>query len=380
MGRRKTLPNDTKKNKPKIHKHKGSGLEYLSGASQVLFETGVTMPRADFDEVKDAANFIEYLDKAAQDTANRDYDWRYACSTGQLRRKKTRADLVANARTERRRAKQLGEARKIESAEQKKTSLKSYVFSSAFTVMVVMAAVGIGSAVMSAYHTSSFLHEGGKPVWASLITGVMLILFSGTSFTAARYFFREKGAVCAFGVLFVVTGLAVIAYSMFSTLTVNFNQFKWKDDETASAAVADSETLSAHTYIMEETRSMLEEVSGEIARLETETDYWRERTWRRYDEFNALLTEAKKRRETLRVELARLEAERPVIMEQASVSRDTVYSFLGRLFNAEEDVMRFFVYVVPACLYDILAPFALSVVLLLADKRKEKALASGAAA
>jgi hypothetical protein len=365
------LTDKAEKSKPKIRRHSGSGLEYLSGTNTVLFSTGVTMPRSDFDKVKDDANFVKYLDELAQDPANRDFDWRYACSTGQLRRKKTCADLVANVRTERRRKKQIAEVRKIEAVEQKKSLVKNYVFSSAFSVMAVMAIVGVGSAIMSAYHTSAFLYEGGKPAWASLMTGIMLILFSGTAFTAARYFFHEGGAVIVFGMLFIVAGLAVIVYSMFSTLTVNFNQFKWKDDETVATAVADSEALAAHTYIMEETRSMLEEVGSEITRLEGESDYWRERTWRRYDEFNTQLTAARERREALRAELVRLESERPAIMEQATVSRETVYSFLARILKLPEDVARFFVYVVPACLYDILAPFALSVVLLLADKRKK---------
>jgi hypothetical protein len=55
-----------------------------------------------------------------------------------------------------------------------------------------------------------------------------------------------------------------------------------------------------------------------------------------------------------------------------AVSQETIYDFLGNVFRIKEDTMRFFVYVVPACLYDILAPFALSVVLLLADRRRRK--------
>jgi hypothetical protein len=198
----------------------------------------------------------------------------------------------------------------------------------------------------------------------------MLILFSCTAFTAARYFFQEKGALCVFGWFFVAAGLAVVVYSMFSTLTVNFNQFKWRDDERAMAAAAGSETLAANGLIIEETRSMLDDVNREITRLEGEADFWRTRTWRRYDEFNERLTASRERREALRTELTRLEAERPALMEEAAVSRETVYSFLARLLKLPEDAARFFIYVVPACLYDVLAPFALSVVLMLEDKRK----------
>jgi hypothetical protein len=95
-------------------------------------------------------------------------------------------------------------------------------------------------------------------------------------------------------------------------------------------------------------------------------------SWRRYDEFNTELSAARQRREGLREERVRLETATPEVAERAAASQDTIYTFLSRLLGLREDVARFFVYIVPACLYDILAPFALSVVLLLADKRRKQ--------
>jgi hypothetical protein len=360
------------KNKPKIHRHNGSGLEYLTGARQVLFETGVAIQRADFDKIKDTENFLDYLGKAAQDPANRDFDWRYACSTGQLRRKRNRADLVANVRTERRRARQVEKVQKIESVKQKKATIRQYVFSSAFLVMVTMAIVGAGSAVMSAYHTSTFLYDGGKPAWASLMTGIMLILFSGTAFTAARYFFQEKGVICVFGILFIIAGLAVIAYSMFSTLTVNFNQFKWHDDEQAVIAVEGSEALAAHREQIRILEEEIDDVVNEVEMLRRDADYWRTKSWGRYDSIQEHLTGRSVYLNSLRGRYGSLVGETPRLVEVEAVSQETIYDFLGNIFKVKKDTMRFFVYIVPACLYDILAPFALSVVLLLVDKRRKQ--------
>jgi hypothetical protein len=360
--------------KPKVRKLKDGTLRYLCGTDKVLFENGVYISRKDFDEIKDTPGAVKKrIDKSIMSEPQYcGFDWAYACSTGNLRKKKGIADLEVNARTERRRERQTRQANEAAAGEQKKAAVRQYLFSSAFLVMAVMAIVGVGSAIMSAYHTTMFLYTGGKPLWAAALTGTMLILFSGTAFTAARYFFQEKGALCVFGWFFVVTGLAVILYSMFSTLTVNFDQFKWKDDRNAAAAVADSEALAAHTHIMEENSLALEEAASSIARLESEADYWRDQSWRRYDELNAALVLERDRRDSLREERLRLEAERPALVEQAAVSRETVYSFLARLLKLPEDIARFFVYIVPACLYDILAPFALSVVLLLADRRRKK--------
>jgi hypothetical protein len=115
----------------------------------------------------------------------------------------------------------------------------------------------------------------------------------------------------------------------------------------------------------------LDETDSEIARLEGDADYWRTQSWQRYDRLDEQLTAARERQGMLRTGLLRLETERPELVEQAAISQDTIYSFLARLLKLPEDTARFFIYVVPACLYDILAPFALSVVLLLVDRRKK---------
>jgi hypothetical protein len=365
---------EVKDDKPKIRKMKGFNLQYLYGKDKVLFENGVYIPRKDFDEIKDAPGAVkERLDSfQASEPRYCGFDWAYACSTGSLRRKRGAANLVANPRTERARERQTLRANETAAEKQKKAALRQYVFSSAFLVMAVMTVVGIGSAVMSAYHTSTFLYEGGKPAWASLMTGVMLILFSGAAFTAARYFFNEKGAERLFGALFVAAGLAVIAYSMFSTLTVNFNQFQWRDDEQAAAVTEGEAALVAHREQARLLEEELKDVSNEIGRLEGEAAYWRGRSWARYDEAVQRLAVLAGHRTGIQAKRMELVGETPRLAAVEAVSQETVYGFLADLFEIKEEAMRFFVYVVPACLYDILAPFALSVVLLLLDKRRRQ--------
>jgi cation transport ATPase len=334
--------------KPTIHTHNDSGLRYLRGKDTVLFENGVTIPRSMFDENK---NLREVLKNGSSE-----YDWRYACETGTLRRKKKSAKKPV----------QKEEVVKQEEAPIKQPQQPSSF--SAFPVMAVMTLVGIGSAIMSAYHTSMFLYQGGKPAWTAIMTGTMLILFSGTAFTAARYF---KGIQNVISGLFIIAGFAVIAYSIFSTVTVNYNQFKWVDDTKITTAVEGNEQLAAHERLLTDTRDALVEVGERIIRLESEADYWKTQSWRRYDEFQSQLVSAQQERSALRQRLIELETVKPELITLAGKSQETIYSFLARLLGLPEDIARFFVYVVPACLYDILAPFALSVVLLLADRRKK---------
>jgi len=352
---------DDVEKKPTVHTHKGTGLKYLCGAKFVLFDTGIAIPRADFDKLE-KGGLAERLDIYNNDPDKITYDFPYACTTGLLRRKAKRVIPPV--------VKASDNVLKPEPEIQKKTHARTFSFSSVFLVMVVMIVVGIGSAIMSAYHTSAFLIFGGKPKWTAVLTGTMLILFSGTAFTAARHFLQEKGMQKIFGFLFIAAGFAVIIYSVFSTVTVNFNQFKWRDDEKAVVAVADNETLAAHDRLLQGNREALDEVSARITKLEDDAEHWKTLSWRRYDAIQAQLAEAYESRTVLRNRRVELESSKPDLVAQAESSQETVYTFLARLLGLKEDIARFFVYVIPACLYDILAPFALSVVLLLMDKRR----------
>ncbi|GHT59546.1 hypothetical protein FACS1894109_15680 [Spirochaetia bacterium] len=355
-----------------VYTYKDTDLQYLLGKNMVMFSNGMTVTREEFDRWDKEGVLLLRLQDQADDPERNGWDFKYAVSTGDPRKRKGQADLVAAVRTEKRRKKEVAKVKEIIAVEQKKETLKQFIFSSAFIVEAIMVLVGIGSAIMSAYHTSTFLIQGGKPTWTGILTGIMMILFSATAFTAARYFFRELGPTKIFGGIFAVVGLAIVVYSMFSTLTVNFNQFKWQDDQAAVVAVADSEALAAHNRLIVMNQESIDEVFAEITRVEAEAEYWKEKSWKRYDDFGLRLDELRSRRSELRAERTRLEASTPELVEQAAVSQDTIYTFLGRIFTAPEEVMRFIVYVIPSCFYDIIAPFALSVVLLLEDNRRKR--------
>jgi len=354
--------------KPLVHTHEGTGLKYLCGSKQVLFETGIVIPREEFNSLE-KGGLVERLEQLSNDPKFCNFDFAYACTTGHLRHRKGTVPVNNKIKLEESEPVVIPQ---IQEEQKKDTQQRSFTFSSVSLVMVVMVIVGTGSAVMSAYHTSAFLIFGGKPTWTAVLTGTMLILFSGTAFTAARHFLQETGLQKIFGFLFIAAGFAVIAYSIFSTVTVNFNQFKWKDDEKVVTAVEDSEALAAHERLLQENREALDEINTRISKLGEDTEYWKTMSWRRYDELQKQLSFAQESRVALRNRRIELEASKPELVALAESSQETVYTFLARLLGLKEDVARFFVYVIPACLYDVLAPFALSVVLLLIDKRRGK--------
>jgi len=354
------------KTKPRIRHDDTCDLDYLLGPTNVLFENGILVAREDFDAWKKERTIVQHLNYLADENEVNNYDYAYALTTGSLRRRKGTADLVASARTEKRREKEVQKVKEIIVEEQKKEAVKRFLFSSAFITEAVTVCVGIGSAVMSLYHTRLFLMET-KPVWVATMVALTFILFSATAFTAARYFFGTVGLTKLLGFAFLVAGTAVIGFSIFSTITVSFNQYT-----SATKIVAvEQDTVNTNRVLLELNRREQEELRDEITRLETEAEFWKDQSWRRYDTIQASIDTARTRWDDLRSAETELVRETPKAVLEHTTERETVYTFVARLFKVSVDFVQFLVYVIPAVFFDVVAPFALSVVLLLEDNRRK---------
>ncbi len=72
------------------------------------------------------------------------------------------------------------------------------IFSARNIVFVAMLVVGALCIFMSARNTASYLMLTGMDRVIALMTGIALITFSATSFTAAQLFLAQKGAASLF--------------------------------------------------------------------------------------------------------------------------------------------------------------------------------------
>jgi hypothetical protein len=84
-----------------------------------------------------------------------------------------------------------------------------------------------------------------------------------------------------------------------------------------------------------------------------------------------LLTAAYRRLSALRTEEAAIIRETPQAILEETTQQETVYTFIARIFKVSIDFVQFLVYVIPAVFFDVISPFALSVVLLLEDNRQK---------
>jgi hypothetical protein len=154
---------------------------------------------------------------------------------------------------------------------------------------------------------------------------------------------------------------------MFSTITVSYNQYALAAGRVEEKHAA----IDINRLLLETNRGEQEAVQHEIGRYEQEIDYFRTRHWGRTDSLQELLTVAYQRLSTLRAEEAAIIRETPQAIFEETTGQETIYTFMARLFNVSADFVQFLVYVIPAVFFDVISPFALSVVLLLEDNRQK---------
>jgi hypothetical protein len=337
-------------------RHEESGLEYILGDTKAVFSNGQIATREEFDAwiAEGGGALVRELKRLEAVPDRNNWDYRYAVSTGDLRRRRP----TAKPRGETRRTKRKEEWQRPERRR----------FSSVLLVEAATLLVGLGGAVMSAYHTAAFLVDGGKPAWTGWMTGIIMILFSTTAFTLARILANRLS------ILVAAVGAVVAAFSMFSTVTVNFNQFREREQSGEAAALESDGALAARERALELSRIELDENAAEIEGLEADAEYWKDKSWSRHDSFSEQAASARLRRRELLDRRRELEASAVALAAEAASSRsaNTVYALLSRLFRAREDAVRFAAYVAPSLFYDLAAPLALSVALFLEDDRRKK--------
>jgi hypothetical protein len=99
------------------------------------------------------------------------------------------------------------------------------IFCARNIVFVAMLTVGGLCIFMSASNTTAYLELTGMAHTIALMTGIALVIFSSTSATAAQLFISQKGLAKIFALPFIVVGATVIIFSIFSTLSLNYNKF-----------------------------------------------------------------------------------------------------------------------------------------------------------
>ncbi len=356
--------------------YRDTGFEYIKGSKHVLFSNGVLLGLNEFKALDKDNEVVHTILKRHKDGKDTRYDYNAALNEGVLRKlplqkPEERKNIIQNLFTsDAKRTKEQAQIPFISVKPRKVDTSGNNVARVSRVVELVMIVVALGSAIMSTYHTTVFMCQQGKPFWSSLMTGTIMICFSATAFTAARYFLQEKSATLIFGLIFIVLGCGVVFYSMFSTVTVNFNQYSWVDrQETEELIEASSEVLYADQmrFVMEGEVARLDE---ELKRLKEEAEYWKTRSWAKFDDLQIhIKTTEEKRSEAWQAFISHIGV-RAQAEQVVAKSKGSVYAFVANLFNVNEDMLFFIIYTIPAVFYDIASPFGFTIILLLQERRR----------
>lgn len=337
----------------------GNGVQFIKGHEKVIFSNGVVCSVAEFD-----AHVGKDLDKKLTEwEANPDYfcfDFAYARSTGVIRRK-ARVEVVEVPQTE----------KDITVKALDRIAVVKKALSAASIIIVVMTVVGVLSAFMSAYHTALALHIMGRSYLAGWVTGIVMILFSATAFTAGRFFLKEKGAVKLFSIVFFALGVTIIAYSMFSTLTVNYTRFKDIFNQETVEAVKNSTELDSYNERIVSLKERIKDTKEQIAKLEQEAEYWQKQSWKRYDSIQEQIDRLRERQRNAEDDLVKLQSEKPAVEANARQNVDNVFTFFARIMHVSSEMLQFLIQSIPAMFFDLIAPFALTCSLYLKDRKEE---------
>lgn len=352
----------------KVIEHPVSGMKLITGKNAVLWENGTVCTPDEYESTLGMSP--EELDGVmrvwGQNAARAGHDWKYAVTTGILRKKPVRkADAPEETPGD--------TAQETPPPETKEP--EGGGLSPASVIFFVMTVVGLVAAGMSAYHTAVALASFGRPLAVGIVTGTVMVLFSATAFTAGRWFMQEKGAVRLFSIVFITLGAVIVAYSMLSTLTVNYDAWSGTEDEKETERLQDSGELELYEQRLEMLAGRIASQKKETERLEGEAEYWQKMSWARYDSIAEQLTTSREKEDALASEYEELLLSRPGTAHGTETDEERpadVFMFLTGLFGGDADILRLFMQAVPAMFFDVIAPFALSCAVYLSEKRRRR--------
>lgn len=297
-------------------------LHYLRGKYNTIFENGVLIPS---DEWKPGEPIIEEMRKWIKDPKRSGYDYIYALKNGEI--KKVNRFLTTKPRIT-------------------KDSLTTFI----------LFIVTLCSVAMSAYHTAQAQVNLGKSMLIGWTTGISMILFSGFAFIYVHKIKEHYNSFICF--LYILFGISIILYSMFSAYLVGYDKYMIIENEVARSM----KNYELNEIVKIQIENQIENIDDSIEMLMAEVEHWKDKSWARRDESFQLLQEAIERKTLLSEKLIsenKVEGTEDIVIE----ATENVFSFLEDLTGIKGKWIKFIVQLLPALFYDVMAPLGLIVLM-----------------
>jgi hypothetical protein len=227
---------------------------------------------------------------------------------------------------------------------------------------------------MSASNTTAYLELTGMVHTIALMTGIALVIFSSTSATAAQLFIGQKGLAKIFALPFIVVGPTVIIFSIFSTLSLNYNKFisspaiqadmQEKIEKRKAEILAEYRESEGQQEGRDVNQWAMQNIDRLLSLSERSGESWNNSMKTVMEAAQNLGDTEQQRQKTI-----------DEILENVYVETlpRTFFGFMLNLGNLEQKYLfDFFMIAIPAVFYDLLAPLAMTVVLFLMGFKTKK--------
>jgi hypothetical protein len=229
-------------------------------------------------------------------------------------------------------------------------------------VRIILAAlIGSGCFIMSVINTFLFLSGSGKSFILSFASSSLTAAFSASAFAIGRTQGLRR-------FIFSALALIIIAFSVFSTIAVSYDQLKTADLRSQSSLdfVRETEELTEINAAEKlEIAAEINRLSDGLTRLNEQAEYWKNKSWDRYDAVIKSAEDTRKRIDELQERSAALSREARRIAARNSgtekLRSDSVYSFFSSITGIDENIFRFIIFCIPAVFFDIASPLMLGV-------------------
>jgi hypothetical protein len=222
----------------------------------------------------------------------------------------------------------------------------------------LVAFIACGCFALSAVNTFLFLFQSGKPILLAATTAVLTTAFSGAAFHFGKTYRN---------LFFYALASFIIAFSVFASLAVSYNQLKAQELASATALEYLQQTAALRSVNAQELETAQVEITRltqRTADLQNQADYWQAKSWNRYDAARAELTANESRIAEVQARITALQAESRRIAardaDTAQVRGNTVYSFVAAVSGVDENILRFLVFCIPAVFFDLTSPLMLA--------------------
>lgn len=378
----------------KISEHLGKPYIYLKDKKKFLCSNGVLFT---LEEYKNGIDInAEYARREKEDQL---YDYVYAKNTGILRKKRgytkkqeilsQDVEGVQENKTEKTRCdnddrdtewdKNSGIQRGISEYELPRTDERRWkdtlskwngnIFNgkeekkglSTLFIVVLLGFTSVISGYISTLHTATYLYDYVDVISAWLMSA-SVTAYNSTAFEVSVLFHKSRRNFIAF--VFMSLWCMVTLFSMATTVSVFYDRFNFTEAQIAE----DNKELDSFKYSLELLQKKESDLRRAISLKEKDIEYRQEREFAT----TAVRVELNKLENDLQNNLSeqqKLLASKPEIQSNVIQRKESLFTFLGRIFGLEGGILEFIMSTLSAIFVNLIAPLSLTAVIEL-SKRK----------